>query len=111
MKLCKNDGNQHIPVSMAIEVELEEAYDEIEVLPTADEIDDAFVGVVNDKSETAYFIRHSDNVWDVQVPVKTTTGSTLLRGSGLTTETVKEVVDRFYHDQEWRSLCGLRGNC
>ena len=99
MKCFKYEGADRDNLSLQI------ALQEIESLPDDDE---CFIGFVNEKKETIQFIRREEDSWLIDVPiVENDKFNHSLQDTDLTTEKVKDVVRKFYLDENWKSLCNL----
>lgn len=107
MKYYKNDGKEYIDGRKPKEITLEVALQEIENIPFS--VRDNFIGFINEKGETIQFPRYEKDNWLIDVPVfENGKFAYSLNCTDLTTEKVKEIVRRFFLDENWQSLCNLK---
>lgn len=106
MKFFKDDDKERISADSPKEVTLEFVLTEIDKLPT---IDGNFIGLINEEEETIQFIRFEENSWLIDVPILVEgTYSYSLQDDDLTTEKVKDIIKRFFGEENWKSICNLR---
>jgi len=111
MKLFKDDGKDIIDGDSPIEISSERALEEIEIHPTWKICEGNYIGFVNDRDETIQFQRHQENGWTIDVPIIEAGKYThSLQVEDLSTESVKQIVTRFFQDSDWESLCNFRRN-
>jgi len=106
MKMCKNDGKEHIPVSKPENVSLEEALREIDKFPTFEE--EMFIGFINERDERLQFIRLERDKWLIDAPVFEDEEYAYSLQDEIKHSQVKEIVTRFFQSKDWKSLCNLR---
>jgi len=108
MKYYKN-GNISVDSGKPEEITMEIALQEIDKLPDEEEMDDNFIGFINEKKETIQFIRREQDNWFMDVPVlQNGKFSHSLQDDDLTTEMVRDVTKRFFLGEDWKSLCNLK---
>jgi len=106
LKFFKDDDKERISADSPKEVTLEFVLTEIDKLPT---IDGNFIGLINEEEETIQFIRFEENSWLIDVPILVEgTYSYSLQDDDLTTEKVKDIIKRFFGEENWKSICNLR---
>ena len=111
MKFFKNDGKQQISAESAKEVSLEKFLEEIDRLPTNDEFDGGFIGITNSEDETINLVRFEENSWLLDFPIlKDGEYFDSLQNDDLTTKEVTNIITRFFHDEDWRSLVSLKSS-
>ena len=108
MKYYKEDGKTSVGSNKPEEITLESALQEIDQLPDEEIVDDNFIGFINGK-ETVQFIRREKDNWFLDAPIlENGKFSHSLQETDLTTEKVKNVVKKFYSEENWKSLCTLK---
>lgn len=106
LRFYKDDGKEYISAEAPKEVTLEIALTEIDKLST---IEGNFIGFTGEKEETIQFVRFEENAWLIDVPINEKgTYSYSLQDDDLTTERVKDVVRRFFVNENWKSSLNLR---
>jgi hypothetical protein len=87
---------------------VEIALTEIDKIPLVDDVDDSFIGFVNEKEETIQFVRFEENAWVIDVPIfEKGIFSYSLGDDHLTTEKVKDIVKKFSAGEDWKSSLNL----
>lgn len=108
MKLYKDDGKQSIEGDSPVDVTLDDVLTEIDSFPTEDEHEGGYIGLINDKNETIQFLRYEKNIWLIDIPmVKDGKYRYSLQNGDLITDKVKEIIRRFFREEDWKSLCNL----
>ena len=98
-----NSGTDNI----SVEVNLKVALEEIDKLPLLVGESQSHIGFTNDKSETIQFVRFEEG-WMLDVPVVENGGyGHNLQDFIESTEKVKEIVTKFFLNEDWKSLCKL----
>lgn len=95
-----------------LEVTLEIALKVIEQFPPQKSSgESSFVGFSNKNNETIRFIRFEENDWLIDYPVFEG-GKYVhsLQDEGLSKEKVKQIVEKFSNEEDWKSLCNLEIN-
>ena len=109
MKYYKEDGKTSVGSNKPEEITLEAALQEIDKLPDEEIVDDNFIGFTNEKKETVQFIRREQNSWFLDAPILENGKFVYsLQETDVTTEKVKDVVKKFYSEENWKSLCNLK---
>jgi hypothetical protein len=104
LKYYKDDGKVRIDCTKPKDITLSIALQEVQSLPT---VEGNFVGFINEKDESIQFI-HEEDGWLIDVPIiEKGTFAYSLQDDGLSTETVKNIVKKFFMDEDWHSLCNL----
>jgi hypothetical protein len=106
LRFYKDDGREYINAESPKEVTLEIALTEVEKLPA---IWGYFIGLINEKEETIQFVRLDKNAWLIDIPIcENGICSYVLQDSYLTTEKVKDVVEKFFVNENWKSSLILK---
>ncbi|MFA5771535.1 MAG: hypothetical protein WC974_02255 [Thermoplasmata archaeon] len=114
MKMFKNvfkdDGDVDTTYT---EITTVDAIKEIEIFSTRSDCDGSRIGFTNDKNETIRFnisMVEGEDDWSIEVPIiKEGKYIDQLTGDGLSIGKVKEIVEKFFNDGDWKSVHELKG--
>lgn len=109
LKYYKDDGKEYINGCKPRKIDLEKALKEIENLPTEEEYENNFIGFSKSLEDTVQFIRRERDNWLIDIPLfKDGIFHDSYIEEGLTTERVKEIVKKFFLNEDWTALLDLK---
>ncbi len=109
MNMFKDSRKEFIDKRSSVKISVGDALQEIEQFPTVDQYRNGLIGFINNQGVIIQFFRYDINDWLIDVPLlKATKPPYALQAEGLTTETVKKVVNDFFEGKNWKKHVHLQ---
>ena len=93
-----------IPSGSPVEINLQEAWEELDKFPSIDVFKEGFIGFINGRGEVIQFIRLNSRLWLTDVPKVEGEKFLFSQQVEVPHEVVKRLIERFYLEKDWKSL-------
>lgn len=104
MKIYMRNVKTTIPSGSPVEINLQEAWEELDKFPSIDVFKEGFIGFINGRGEVIQFIRLNSRLWLTDVPKVEGEKFLFSQQVEVPHEVVKRLIERFYLEKDWKSL-------
>jgi len=104
LKIYMRNVKTTIPSGSPVEINLQEAWEELDKFPSIDVFKEGFIGFINGRGEVIQFIRLNSRLWLTDVPKVEGEKFLFSQQVEVPHEVVKRLIERFYLEKDWKSL-------